>query len=85
MQRLLIFSSIIITSIAASKSHNESYSCADFTLDVCTFQSGGRIEVVKDIGEEGCQNYCAIIYENQCDFFIYDRKQQVMIIIHLAT
>jgi hypothetical protein len=31
---------------------------------------------VKDIEEEACQQYCDIIYQSRCLFFVYDRKQR---------
>ena len=29
------------------------------------------------IGEAACQLYCSGVYEGQCTFFIYDRKQSL--------
>ncbi len=46
-------------------------------MDKCTVELEGLIETVKDIDQEFCQKYCAVIYTGICKFFIYDRKQRI--------
>merc|ERR1712018_900850 len=54
-----------------------SQTCQDFTLDNCFFDEGGLIESFKDIDETTCQMFCDLIYTEECNFFLYERKHVV--------
>ena len=55
-------------------------SCRDYTLDKC--KVNGILENIKDVGEAGCQMYCDVIFSGRCTFFIYDRKQDICLIMN---
>lgn len=58
--------------------------CTDFTLDLCETTIDDILETVHDVNETICQKYCNIIYNETCEFFIYDRKQDLCLLMRQA-
>lgn len=49
--------------------------CMDKTLDDCDYGDKKPFETAKLGDEKLCQQFCSIIYESKCTFFVYDRRE----------
>lgn len=49
--------------------------CVEFTFGECDLDEGALLREIKDIHIDECQFYCNYLYEGQCTFFIYDKKE----------
>jgi hypothetical protein len=49
--------------------------CTGYSVDKCTLEDNSIIETLKDVGEDDCQFYCAVIYALDCKFYIMDKQQ----------
>ena len=55
--------------------------CKSFTIDKCQMDVGSLFETVNDVSEETCQEFCNVIYDEDCKFFIFDRQQHVCLLM----
>ena len=67
-QLLTVFSIVCLATQALAD-------CRDITLDSCT--GDPPFQTLKQASEENCQQYCSQIFPSVCEFFIYDRQQDI--------
>ena len=52
-------------------------SCRDLTLDLCDYGEAVPFETSNGLTQQLCQQFCSKIYEDKCQFFIYDTKEEI--------
>ena len=55
--------------------------CNNYTMDNCELDNDAIIKAVEDISESDCQYHCNTIYRGNCTFFIFDRQQNVCLLV----
>lgn len=68
---LLVCDSVGSDSFGAKRPDHEY--CRQYTGDLCSHNAHSQIEMVRKVSIENCANLCKVVYQGQCQYYVYSR------------